>query len=79
MIQSNIYLSADNTPAICLNSEEVYALISSIIDRREKLQRLVGSNNIPSDVHVRATFEKELDCLTKVENILWGLFPKINP
>ncbi len=77
MIQSNIYLSADNTPAICLNSKELYAIISSIIDRREKLQRLVGLNNIPSDV--REILKKELDCLTKVENILWGLFPKINP
>ena len=77
MIQSNIYLSADNTPAICLNVEELYAIISSIIDRRQKLQRLVGSENIPSDV--RTILKKELDCLIKVERILWGLFPKINP
>ena len=76
MIQSNIYLSADNTPAICFNYEELYAIISSIIDRRVKLQRLVGSNNIPSDV--RAILKKELNCLIKVENVLWGLLPKIN-
>ena len=77
MIQSNIYLSADNTPAICLNPEELYAVLSSVIDRTAKLQRLVGSDNIPTDV--RAILKKELDCLFKVEKNLWGLFPKINP
>lgn len=77
MIQSNIYLSADNTPAICFNYEELDAIKSSLLDRREKLQQLVGSNNIPSDV--RAILKKELDCLIKVENVLWGLLPKINP
>lgn len=77
MIQSNIYLSADNSPAICLNSEELYAIISSTIDRREKLQRIIGSDNVPIDM--RAILKKELDCLIKVENILRGLLPKINP
>lgn len=77
MIQSKIYLSADNTPAICFNPKELYAVISSVSDRKTKLQRLVGSDNIPSEV--REILKKELDCLHEVENNLWGLVPKINP
>lgn len=78
MIQSNIYLSADNTPAICFNIEELHSVISSIIDRIEKLKCIIDyDNNVPSDI--RASFKKELDCLIKVETVLWGLFPKINP
>lgn len=77
MIQSNIYLSADNTPAICFNIEELHSIISSIIDRIEKLKCIIDYDNVPSDI--RAGIKKELDCLLKMENVLWGLFPKINP
>lgn len=77
MIQSNIYLAADYTPAICFNIGELHSVISSIIDRIEKLNRIIDSDDVPSEI--RESFKKELDCLLKVESILWGLFPKINP